>query len=74
MLNLPKKSPDAIVETLRQAKNILIAAHVFPDGDALGSLLALGDILESFGKEVYLYCEESASHLYARRYRTSFPN
>ena len=64
MLNLPKKSPDAIVETLRQAKNILIAAHVFPDGDALGSLLALGDILESFGKEVYLYCEESASHLY----------
>ena len=64
MLNLPKKTPDAIVEPLRQAKNILVGTHVFPDGDALGSLLALGDILESLGKKVYLYCEESASHLY----------
>ena len=64
MLNLPKKIPDAIVEPLRQAKNILVATHVFPDGDALGSLLALGNILESLGKEVYLYCEQSASHLY----------
>jgi phosphoesterase RecJ-like protein len=64
VLNLPKKIPDAVVEHLRQAKNILIATHVFPDGDALGSLLAMGDILESLGKEVYLYCEQSASHLY----------
>jgi len=64
VLNLPKKIPDAIVKPLRQATNILVATHVFPDGDALGSLLALGDILESLGKKVYLYCEESASHLY----------
>jgi len=64
MLYLPKKTPDAVVESLRQAKNILVATHVFPDGDALGSLLALGDILESLGKKVYLYCEESDSHLY----------
>jgi phosphoesterase RecJ-like protein len=64
MLNLPKKTPDAIVKTLHEAKSILVATHVFPDGDALGSLLALGDILESLGKNVYHYCEESASHLY----------
>jgi phosphoesterase RecJ-like protein len=64
VLNQPKKTPDEIVEPLRQAKNILIATHVFPDGDALGSLLALGEILESLDKKVYLYCEESASHLY----------
>lgn len=64
MPNLPKKTPDAIVKPLRQATNILVVAHVFPDGDALGSLLALGDILESLGKQVYLYCEEPASHLY----------
>jgi bifunctional oligoribonuclease and PAP phosphatase NrnA len=31
---------------------ILVVTHVQPDGDALGSLLALGSILTSFGKAV----------------------
>jgi phosphoesterase RecJ-like protein len=38
--------------------------HVHPDGDALGSQLALGNILQSLGKKVFLYGEEQASHLY----------
>lgn len=33
-----------------------IACHIRPDGDALGSLLALGRILELQGKQVALYC------------------
>jgi len=64
MLSPPKQVPDQVTQTLLQADNILIACHVFPDGDALGSQLALGEILESLGKKVYCYCDEYALTLY----------
>ena len=64
MLSPPSQIPNQITETLLQADNLLIVSHVFPDGDALGSQLALGEILESLGKKVYYYCEESVSTMY----------
>jgi len=64
MLNPPKQVPSQVIEALRQADNILVACHVFPDGDALGSQLGLGDILESLGKKVHYYCEEFSSTMY----------
>lgn len=64
MLNPPKLVPDQITEALRQAGNILIISHVFPDADAIGSQLALGDILESMGKKVVYFCEEFVSSMY----------
>jgi phosphoesterase RecJ-like protein len=60
----PKQAPRQVTEALLQADNVLIASHVFPDGDALGSQLALGEILESLGKKVYYYCEEFVSTMY----------
>jgi len=53
-----------IVRNLREAQNILLATHVFPDGDALGSMLGFGEILEAMGKKVILYAEEPVSYLY----------
>ncbi len=53
-----------IIKTLSDKTSILIATHVYPDGDALGSQLALGNILENLGKEVFLYAEERVSHIY----------
>jgi phosphoesterase RecJ-like protein len=44
----------AIGESLRQAGRILIASHVRPDGDAIGSLLGLGMSLQGIGKEVQM--------------------
>ena len=64
MLSPPKQVPSPIIGALRQAENVLIASHVFPDGDALGSQLALGEILESLGKKVYYYCEEFVATMY----------
>ncbi len=64
MLTPPKQVPSQITEALRQADNVLIVSHVFPDGDALGSQLALGEILESLGKKAYYYCEEFVSTMY----------
>ena len=64
MLSPPKQVPSPITAALLQADNILIASHVFPDADALGSQLAFGEILESLGKKIFYYCEEFVSTMY----------
>lgn len=38
-----------IAEEIRSAKNCVLSTHVQPDGDALGSLLALGDAIRALG-------------------------
>lgn len=43
---------DTILAELAQAGRIVIAAHVNPDGDAVGASLALGLLLRDQGKEV----------------------
>lgn len=43
-----------IKKRLDQAVNILIASHVRPDGDAVGSLLGLGLALQQAGKNVQM--------------------
>ena len=58
------KAPSQIVQKLRDASNILVLTHVYPDGDALGSQLALGEILSALGKKVFLYGEEKVSYIY----------
>ena len=64
MLSPPNQVPSRIIEALHQADNVLIASHVFPDADALGSQLALGEMLESLGKKPFYYCEEYVSAMY----------
>src|SRR4026208_2095442 len=39
---------------LEKARNIIIASHVRPDGDAIGSLLGLGLALQNAGKSVQM--------------------
>jgi phosphoesterase RecJ-like protein len=48
-----------IDEQIRRAQHILLVTHVAPDGDAIGSLLGLGQLLEAQGKELTLACEDS---------------
>jgi phosphoesterase RecJ-like protein len=48
--NLPR-----VVEALRAARRILITMHRGPDGDALGSALALACVLRDMGREVTVY-------------------
>ena len=63
MQNPRKQVPDQISAAIQQARNVLVATHVFPDADAIGSQLGLGSILESMGKKVFYYCEEFASSM-----------
>src|SRR3990172_10157079 len=44
----------AIKERLNKAEDILIASHIRPDGDAVGSLLGLGLALQQEGKKVQM--------------------
>ena len=51
-------SPDLfrrVAETLLYYPSCLIATHINPEGDAIGSQLALAMALEQFGKTVYCY-------------------
>ena len=41
---------DEILKQIKQAQNIVILTHESPDGDAIGSSLAMKLALESLGK------------------------
>ena len=49
-----KSISEAIQSRFVQAKEILIASHVRPDGDAVGSLLGLGLALQQSGRKVQM--------------------
>ena len=56
--------PEPILQDIRAIDNIVLFTHSHPDGDALGSLFGLADILETLGKKVFCFLEEEISHLY----------
>lgn len=47
-----------ILETIQASDNIAIVTHVSPDGDALGSTLALQYALKSMGKDADMFCQD----------------
>jgi len=51
----------AIKSRLKNSKNIVIASHVRPDGDAIGSLLGLGLALQNAGKSVQMVLVDGIS-------------
>jgi len=53
-----------ILKHLKNSRCVLLASHVNPDGDAIGSLLAMGLALEKSGCEVELYNESSIPAVY----------
>jgi len=69
MSSRPETSEDlkAVAEALRSNDRFLIVTHENPDGDALGSLLAMKLALDSLGKdsEMYLYGDAPLPREYA---------
>ncbi len=53
-----------VIDHLETCKDILLTTHAEPDGDALGSLIAMGLALESIGKQVTLYNENATPAIY----------
>ncbi len=52
---------EAIQLRLAAAQNVLVTSHVRPDGDAIGSLLAMGLALEDAGKHVQMVLADGVS-------------
>jgi phosphoesterase RecJ-like protein len=68
---------NAIRSRLSSAHNVLVASHVRPDGDAVGSLLGLGLALEGAGKLVQMVLADGVSSSFrhlegAARIKTAF--
>ncbi len=49
---------DKTVEMLSKAEKIIVGSHINPDGDAVGSMLALGFALRYLGKKVLMYSRD----------------
>ena len=45
---------DAIMSVINDSRRVLVASHIDPDGDALGTQLAFAAFLTHLGKEVFL--------------------
>jgi phosphoesterase RecJ-like protein len=56
--------PEDILRLIRDRGHFVLLTHVHPDGDALGSLLGLADMLSEMGKTVFAYLDQPVSHLY----------
>lgn len=53
---------DAAIERLRAVKRVLIVSHANPDGDAIGSTLALGMGLKELGYDVVMFNDDPLPH------------
>ncbi len=53
-----------IKKELKKAHNILLISHIDPDGDSLGSMLAIFQMLSIQGKNVVMYCEDPVPEVY----------
>jgi phosphoesterase RecJ-like protein len=53
-----------IVEVIRDNTSFLVTTHEGPDGDAIGSSLALASFLTSLGKDVTLHIQDPVPELY----------
>ncbi len=72
----PASELDTILAALRGGERFLICSHSRPDGDAVGSMLAMGLMLEQMGKHVDLVAADRVPAVYrglpgAERIRTA---
>lgn len=56
--------PGSVLDFLRKGQQFFIATHISPDGDALGSSIALSLALESLGKETIIYDKDPVPEFY----------
>ena len=57
--------PETITKSISDNQRFVLLTHIHPDGDALGSMFGLADILDDLGKDVFCFVEEPVSQLYA---------
>jgi phosphoesterase RecJ-like protein len=58
------KAIEAILDVLRRGEKFLVCSHSRPDGDAVGSMLAMGMLLEQMGKRADLVTADRIPNVY----------
>jgi len=53
-----------LITRIHQVESVVLVTHVKPDGDALGSLFGLADVLQQMDKSVCCYFEEEIPILF----------
>jgi phosphoesterase RecJ-like protein len=62
---MPTPVVDLFRTAFEEAKQILVIAHVSPDGDAISSLTATGLALQQLGKEFDLVCDDGVPNRFS---------
>lgn len=57
-------TPEALLQRLRKGRRFLLTSHASPDGDAIGSELALARVLRSLGKSAWIWNRDPVPPLY----------
>ena len=55
---------DKVVEEIMRGKNFLVVSHVSPEGDAVGSALAMGLGLKEFGKDATVFLHDNVPDVF----------
>jgi phosphoesterase RecJ-like protein len=58
------KAPEALLRRLRDGRRFLITSHVSPDGDAVGSSLAMARLLRGMAKSSLVWLRDEVPPLY----------
>ncbi|HXO07092.1 MAG TPA: bifunctional oligoribonuclease/PAP phosphatase NrnA [Solirubrobacteraceae bacterium] len=56
--NGDRSSRELVLDALREASKLLVVTHENPDGDAIGSLVAMHGILNALGKDCLMFIDE----------------
>ncbi len=57
-------------EGLKKYNNFILTSHVNPEGDAIGSIIAMESVLKRLGKQAQIVCEDTfPERLHSLRYR-----
>lgn len=57
--------PPEIIDFFKKEDNFIISTHINPDGDGIGSSIALSLALNKLGKKTFLTCYDSIPHQYS---------
>jgi bifunctional oligoribonuclease and PAP phosphatase NrnA len=59
------KPPESLLNAIRQGNRFLLTSHLSPDGDAIGSELALARLLRKLGKGATIWNRDETPSIYA---------
>jgi len=62
-LNLDKLF-DRLSDTISKSDDFLLITHAFPDGDAMGSIVAVYDVISNLKKNVFMVCNSEIPYQY----------